>query len=285
MALEMILESLDDLDESLHEHYLERDGHWELEANGAKSQTDIDKLNKALTQERLEHKAVKVKIKAYGENTPDSIEELTAKNEDLTLQLEAAGTDDAEEREKRINDLAESRALARLKPVERELKRATDALGEITGERDVLQADKLRRTITESVLTGATDKEVGVQKEAMDDVALFGSHAFEVGELGDVITKEGIPGLIPGMSPKEAFLEMKANGMRRLWFGQTKGSGASGGKGGESFADNPFKKESFNLTNIGKITQQDPQRAKRMARAAHTGDWDAMRFLPASLKD
>ncbi len=284
MALEMILESLEELDESLHEHYIERDGHWELDANGAKSQTDIDKLNGALTKERTEHKAVKAQIKAYGEHTPETIEELVTANGDLTLQLEAAGTDDAEEREKRVNDLAESRALAKLKPVERELKRAQDALSEVTGERDNLRTAGIRSKILKNVMDAAKDKEVMVQQDAMEDVALFSSHAFEENELGEVVSKEDIPGLIPGMTPREAFLEMKSNGQRRLWFGDTKGAGAGGGKGADSFTDNPFKKETFNLTKIGHITREDPERAKRMARAAHSADWDAMRYLPSSLK-
>ncbi len=284
MALEMILESLEDLDESLHEHYLERDGHWELEANGAKSQTDVDKLNGALAKERTEHKTLKVKIKAYGEYTPDSIEELVAKNEDLTLQVEAAGTDDAEEREKRVNDLAESRAVAKLKPVERELKRAQDTLSEVTGERDKLRTATTRSKIQKAVTDAALDKEVGIQKDAMEDVALFSSHAFEENELGEVVSKDGISGIIPGMTPKEAFLEMKSNSMRKLWFGETKGAGAGGGKGGESFGDNPFKEENFNFTRIAQITGSDPEKAKRMARAAHTKDWNAMKYLPASLR-
>lgn len=284
MALEMILESLDELDEVLHEHYIERDGHWELEANGAKSQTDVDKLNGALTKERTEHKATKVALKAFGENTPETFEEIVAKNEDLTLQIEAAGTEDAEEREKRVNDLAENRALAKLKPVERELKRVQDALSEVTGERDNLRTATTRTKIQGTVTKAALDKEVGIQKEAMEDVALFGAHAFEENELGDVVSKDGIPGLIPGMTPKEAFLEMKSNSMRKLWFGDTKGAGAGGGKGGESFGDNPFKESTFNFTKIAQITASDPEKAKRMARAAHSKDWDAMKYLPTSLK-
>ncbi len=284
MALEMILESLEDLPEVIHEHYVERDGHWELEANGAKSQTDVDKLNKALAQERLEHKAARVKIKAYGENTPDTIEELVASNEDLKLQVEAAGTEDAEERENRVNALADSRAMAKLKPVERELKRVQDALSEVTGERDTLKIAKTRSKIQKSVADAAVDKEVGIQKDAMEDVALFSGYAFEENELGEVVSKEGIPGLIPGMTPKEAFLEMKSNSQRKLWFGETKGAGAGGGKGGESFGDNPFKQEHFNFTKIAQITASDPEKAKRMARAAHSSDWDAMKYLPASLK-
>ena len=62
MALKAILDSLTDVPEALHGEYVERNGKFELQVEGMKTQGDVDRLQTALTKERNDHKASKDKF-------------------------------------------------------------------------------------------------------------------------------------------------------------------------------------------------------------------------------
>ena len=55
MALKAILDSLTDIPEALHGEYVERNGKFELQVEGMKTQGDVDRLQTALTKERNNH--------------------------------------------------------------------------------------------------------------------------------------------------------------------------------------------------------------------------------------
>ncbi len=282
MALDMIVESLDSVGEAFRGEYEERDGKFVLSVTGAFSEVDRNKLQESLRKERDEHKATRGKLKAFGENTPDSISDLTDKNDELQLSLDAAGGDDAQ-RSQLIEDLAEKKSLAKIKPLERQLKTVNEAMLGITSERDGLLSDKRRATIIGTVLSPKLLKDVGVVADASEDVELWALHNFEVDEhSGKVVSKESLG--TPGLGPKDVFTEMKANGQRRHWFGPTQGAGAAGGKGGESYENNPFTQETFSLTRIGQIVKADTAKAVRMAKAASSKSYDAFKYLPKELR-
>ncbi len=282
MALDMIVESLDSVDEAFRGEYVERDGKFVLDVTGAFSEVDRNKLQDSLRKERDEHKTTRVKLKAFGENTPESFVTLTDKAEELQLAIDAAGGDD-EERAAKIEELAERKSLAKIRPLERQLKTVNEALQGITGERDGLLGDARRAKVLGTVLSPTLLKEVGIVPEAAEDVELWALHNFEVDEhSGKVVSKESLG--TPGLGAKDVFTEMKANGQRRHWFGPTQGGGANDGKSGENFQNNPFSQETFSLTRIGQLVKTDAQKALRMAKAASSKSYDATRYLPTELK-
>ncbi len=282
MALDMIVESLDSVGEAFRGEYVERDGKFVLDVTGAFSEVDRNKLQESLRKERDDHKSTRGKLKAFGENTPDSFTTLSDKAEELQLALDATEGSD-EERAAKNEELAERKALAKIRPLERQLKTVNEAMLGITSERDGLLSDKRRAKILGTVLSPKLLKEVGIVAEASDDVELWALHNFEVDEHSEkVVSKESLG--TPGLGPKDVFTEMKANGQRRHWFGPTQGAGAAGGKGGEQFENNPFSEETFSLTRIGQLVKADTAKAVRMAKAASSKSYDALRFLPAELK-
>ncbi len=181
MALDMIVESLDSVSEAFRGEYEERDGKFVLSVSGAFSEVDRNKLQESLRKERDEHKSTRGKLKAFGENTPDSITDLTDKNDELQIALDAAGGND-EERAAKIDELVERRSLAKIRPLERQLKTVNEAMLGITSERDGLLSDKRRAKILGTVLSPKLLKEVGVVAEASEDVELWALHNFEVDE-------------------------------------------------------------------------------------------------------
>lgn len=280
--LEVIVESLDNVPEAFHGEYVERDGKFVLELKGAFSQIDRDALQGSLRKERADHKDTRGKLTAFGEHTPETIETLVTAGEDLQLQLDASGGTD-EERLKKIDELAERKSLARIKPIERKLEALNLEFGTVTGERDKLLGEKATNKIIAAVTDPAVLKEAGLVPEAVEDVKLWALANFEIDEhSGKVVSRDTLG--TPGLTPKDVYGDMKTNNQRRHWFGPTTGAGAGGGRAGDSFDKNPFAQETFSLTNIGKAVQADPARAVRMAKAATTKDRDALKFLPASIR-
>ena len=280
--LTVIVDSVDDLPAEVREHYKERDGKYVLELDGAFSQMDRDALQTSLQKERGEHKETKKRLSAFGSHTPESIEELTTKIDDLQLQIDTHGADGEEERNAKIEELAERRALAKIRPLERQLKQVQEEFTGVVGERDNLIQDKRRNTIKGAVLNPALLKEAGIVEDAAPDVELWALSNFEVDDSGNVVSRDTLG--TPGLSPKDVFADMRTAGQRRHWFGATKGGGAAGGRSGEQFDNNPFSQTTFSLTNIARIVKTDPQRAIRMAKAACSKDYDAMKYLPPALR-
>jgi len=282
MALKFELDSIDDLPEAVQAEYTEKDGKYVLNVEGAFTAEDRNKLQKALGKERDEHKATKASLKKYGDLKPETIEELRSKNEELTLQIETLGAGDEAERNKKIDELAERRALARVKPLERQITELRTANEALTGQVNTFVGRERTSKIVDAVANPALLKDLGIVPDAIDDIKLWGQAHFDVDEAGNVVSKESLG--TPGLAPKDVFGDMKTNGQRRHWFGTTSGAGAGGGKGGESFTENPFAQKSFNLTKIGLLVKQDPQKAARMAKAATTASWDGMKYLPQALR-
>jgi len=287
MALDVIVESLDDVPENLHGEYVERDGQFVLQLNGAWSQADREALRKSLQKERTGHKETKGRLTAFGEHTPESIEEVIANREELQLQIDAAGGDD-DEKQAKLDELVDRRTQAKLRPLQRKFDALQTDFNTVTGERDTLQTEKDRGKILAGVTGPKLLAEVGVTllktaPDAVEDMELWALHNFEIdGETGKVVSRETLG--VPGLSPKDVFLDMKSNGQRRHWFGETIGAGARVGKPGSSFAHNPFAEGTFSLTECGKIVTSDPKKAVSMAKAATTKTWDGAKFLPPSLR-
>ncbi len=278
MAFQFQVDSLDDIPEGNREHYVERNGKFEIQVEGLKTQGDVDRVMESLRKERVDHDQAKARARGFGDHTPEGIETLTAQLEDAKLLLDAAKKDGGANEED-IEKLVESRTLQRVRPLERQIKKLGEEVSSLTGSNSTLVAEKRSSAILKSVLDAATVKEVGVSPDALPDVELWAERVFEVGEDSRVLSKDGM-GVTPGLTPKEVFTDMKAGGQRRHWFGATVGAGASGGAGGDAGA-NPFQKgKTYNLTRAAQLTRSDPARAKRLAKAAGREE-----LLPKSLRD
>jgi hypothetical protein len=246
--LKAIYETEADIPAKYRELYAERDGKWEpSEIEGIKTQTDVDKLNESLRKERNDHGKAKDKLRPY--EALGEIADLTAKLDKYPeLEASAGKIDDA-----KLDQIVQSRVAAKLAPVERE----RDAL---RTEAETLKSESRTRKLQDAVRRAAAGK---IAESAMDDALLLGERVLDVRDDGLVVTRDGV-GVTPGLNPDEWLAEVLPK--REHWLPASLGGGARGSKNGNGFANNPWAKDNWNLTNQGKYIQEHG--AEKAAQAA-----------------
>lgn len=258
MALQIIVETLDDVDEKYHDLYTEKDGKFELTGvEGMKTKADVDRLQTALTKERAEHKNLKERVKLLGDRKiEDVIQEL-----DRIPELEATAKGD-----KNVDELVEAKLRAKIVPVERERDKYAKELEEAKATIGNYESASRVRKIHDSIRS-AVGKQQGFQKSAIEDAVTLGERLFEVLDDGSVVTKDNV-GVTPGISAEDWLADRKND--KPHWWGTSQGGGAAGSRGAGATGDNPWTNGGWNLTKQGQIIREDPKRAEQLARAAGT---------------
>lgn len=258
MALQIIVETLDDVDEKYHDLYTEKDGKFELTGvEGMKTKADVDRLQTALTKERAEHKNLKERVKLLGDRKiEDVIVEL-----DRIPELEATAKGD-----KNVDELVEAKLRAKIVPIERERDKYAKELDEAKATIGNYESASRVRKIHDSIRS-AVGKQQGFQKSAIEDAVTLGERLFEVLDDGSVVTKDNV-GVTPGISAEDWLADRKND--KPHWWGTSQGGGAAGSRGAGATGDNPWTNGGWNLTKQGQIIREDPKRAEQLARAAGT---------------
>ena len=271
LKLKTILENLDELPESIdpRELFVEKDGKFELAIEGVKTQADIDRLTKALSKERTDHRATKDKVKGYGDLTPESIQELQDELDELRASGEGKGKG-GRPSDEQVQKLVQIALEKERRPLDKKIKDLETQVTTLVGENVVLIGEKKKRVLVDSIReVTAGDKGVPIRPEALVDVELFAERVFDFDEAGKPVTKDGV-GVEPGLSPRELLTTIQVEGKRPHWFKDTEGAGATGGKGspGKFTGTNPFDKSTFNLSAGSKMFKENPALAKRLVTTA-----------------
>lgn len=273
--LKLIYDNQDDIPEALREYYVERGGKWHLQAEGLKTQADVDAVKKVADKERAARADLEKKLKrfeALGDRDPDELLKLADEVEDLRAQLEAGGGDKGgkdEEIQRRI-DAAVAKAT---NPLKRELDRAKADLdkerAKVTEKDQQVEGlvGRMKRAHLEQQLTAAATA-AKVRGEALPDILRY-QDVFEVetddaGNFTGVRTRDNV-GVTPGLAPDQWLADQQQS--RPHWWPTSVGGGATGGTGGKG-ARNPFAKDSANLTEAGALLESDRAKAETLARAA-----------------
>ncbi|TXN72391.1 hypothetical protein [Methylobacterium sp. WL6] len=240
--------------------YEERDGKWHLtvEIEGTSDSGDVARLNSALAKERNDHKTTKDKLRAFDGLDPQETRDRLDKLADIEANPDATV-------EQRVTSEVERRLKAKTAPLERQIAQANEAKVAAERERDETRGTLRGRTISDEVRAAASKAKI--IDSAVDDVLMYGTSVFEVGEDGSVVTKDGV-GVTPGLRPEAWLSDMKER--RPHWWPASQGAGSQGGRGGSTGGDNPFTAEAWNVTEQGKIAQADEAKAHRLAKAAGT---------------
>ena len=258
------LASLDDLPESIdpRELYEEKGGAFVLSGvEGLPTKADIDRLQKAIAKERDESTRIRDRSRAYEE-----LGDLEALREtlDRVPELELAAQGKIEDLDAKIAERAEARAKAAALPLQRERDK-------LASDRDTLAArvaeyeEKDRRRVISDALSSAADK-AKILPEAREDLLLRSAY-FEIDESGAVVTRDGLPSMPAGVGADVFLSEMRERAPH--WWPASAGSGGRGGGGGAGAGgSNPFKRETWNVTEQAKMQAADPDKAKRMMAAA-----------------
>jgi hypothetical protein len=260
MALKFKFKSKDEVPAEHLSLYTERDGAWLLDVEGAVEKAKLDEFranNIAITKERDELK------QRFDGIDPDAVRALAAEKQKLeeAAQLKAG----------EVEKVFESRTKA--------LKGEFDKqLSAVTTERDALNARLVAIQIDQGVITVASKR--GLRASAMPDITARARGVFRL--VNGVPTAFDTDGQTvragkDGVSPMtlEEWVDAQVSEAPHLFesnagsgaAGNTSGGGATGARPNGSLR-NPFRRESWNLTEQMKIQKSDPQLAARLGAAA-----------------
>lgn len=253
----------EDIPEGYTDLYTDRDGEWHFTGvTGIKTQADIDRMQVGLSKEREEHKTTKEKLRVWEGLERSEIDCKLARLE----ELEVASKDSIPkaEMDKKLDELAEVRTKNRMLPVERERDALRKKLDEAEQTISQLTAEKNRRIVHDKVREAAVAAKV--QPEVMSDVLLLSDNVFELGEDGELLTKENAYGVDAGLSP-DTFFQMQQE-RRPYWWPPSTGGGSKGtGKNGTNGAANPWAGDTWNLTEQGRyVKEHGMEKAQAMAK-------------------
>ena len=257
MALKFKCKSKDEIPAGLEAHYVERDGAWVLDAEGAADKAKLEEFrsnNVALMKQLDEFKA------SYEGIDPASVKNLLAEK----ARLEEAQQLKAGEIEKVVEN--------RLKSAKAEWDKQFSA---VTSERDTLSSRLVTIQIDQGVVATATKR--GLRPTAIPDITSRARSVFRlVGGVPTAFEADGQTVRVgkDGASAMnlEEWIETQVSEAPHL-FESNAGSGAAGNGsggvgGGNRSVRNPFRKESWNLTEQMKLQKTDPQLAARLKAAA-----------------
>ena len=235
--------------------YVERDGAWILDADGVVEKSKLDEFrttNVALLKERDDLK------KRFEGIDPDEFRQLA----DDKRKLEEAQQVKAGEVDKVIE--------ARLKTARAEWEKQFSA---VSTERDTLHGRLTAIQIDQAVVTEATKR--GLRPTAIPDITSRARTNFKLVngvpqafEADGQTARMGKDGITP-MTLAE-WVDALVSDAPHLFESNAGGGAASNGSGGvgNRSVKNPFRKETWNLTEQMKLQKTDPQLAKRLRAAA-----------------
>ena len=231
--------------------YVERDGAWTLDADGVVSQTKLDEF-------RQNNITLTNQLKKFEGIDPDAVRQLAEDKRKLeeAQQLKAGEVD-------KVID-------ARIKASRIEWEKQH---GVVVAERDALTGRLTAIQIDQAVVNEATKR--GLRPTAIPDITARARMTFKlVNGVPQAFDGDGQTARTgkDGVSPMTLaeWVDALVSDAPHL-FEANAGSGATGSGGGAAgnrSVKNPFRKESFNLTEQMKIQKSDPQLAARLKAAA-----------------
>ncbi len=257
MALKFKFKSREEIPTEHQSFYVERDGAWLLDAEGVVDKSKFDEFrntNVALLKERDELK------QRFDGIDPDEVKKLA--DEKRALELKAQGHKPEE-----IEKIVEGR----IKTLRGELEKQVTGL---TSERDQLNSRLTAIQIDQGVLTVATKR--GLRPTAIPDITSRARMIFKLVngaprafEADGQTVRYGKDGVTP--MTLEEWVDSQVADAPHLFESNSGGGAAgnaSGGSGGSRTQKNPFRRETWNLTEQMKLQKTDPQLAARLKAAA-----------------
>ncbi len=228
--------------------YVERDGAWTLDADGVVSQTKLDEF-------RQNNITLTNQLKKFEGIDPDAVRQLA----DEKRKLEEAAQIKAGE----VDKVVAARLKAELDKVH----------APVVAERDALHGRLTAIQIDQAVVSEATKR--GLRPTAIPDITSRARTNFKlVNGVPQAFEADGQTARMgkDGVSPMTLaeWVDALVSDAPHL-FEANAGSGAAGsgsGGAGNRSVRNPFRKETWNLTEQMKIQKTDPQLAARLKAAA-----------------
>lgn len=197
---------------------------------------------------------------AFGDRTPDDVKAMMERleNDEMT-RLAAEGKTDEIIKKHREKWDAERKS---------EVGTLQEQIEALSKERDELNQQLTSELIDNRALAAAS--KAGVIPESMEVVKMLAQREWKL-EDGEPVLRNKDGEIVTGKKGALTFEEWATEQLHEshpYLFPQPKGGGAQGNKGAQGGVTNPWKKDSFNLTEQGRIFREDPAKAERLKQEA-----------------
>lgn len=255
MALKFKFKTKDEVPTDLSGHYVERDGAWVLNVDGAADKSKLDEFrnNNVSLQKQLDEQT-----KKFEGIDPEEVRKLAAEKQKLEDEKQLKAGEFEKVLENRLRGLK----------VEAEKQIAT-----LISERDSLSSRLTEIQIDQGVVASATKR--GLRATAIPDITSRARSIFRLlngvpaaFESDGKTVRPGKDGVAP--MTLEEWVDTQVSEAPHLFESNAGGGAAGNGSGGvgNRSVKNPFRKESWNLTEQMKLQRTDPQMAARLKAAA-----------------
>jgi hypothetical protein len=256
MALKFKFKNKEEIPAESQSLYVERDGGWILDVDGAVEKAKLDEFrtnNIALTNQLAEQR------KRFEGIDPEDVKKLAEEKRKLEEAQQLKGGE--------IEKVVEGR----LKTAKSEWDKQFNS---VTAERDVLNSRLTAIQIDQGVITVATKK--GLRPTAIPDITARARVVFRLVdgaprayEADGQTVRVGKDGITP--MTLDEWVDQQVADAPHLFESNAGGGAAGNGSGGASSnrsVKNPFRKETWNLTEQMKLLKSDAQLAARLKAAA-----------------
>lgn len=259
MALKYKLTKREEIPAEHASLYVERDGAFILDAEGATDKTKADEMRNHNIELRKQLEQLNARFEGID---PDEVKRLAEEKRKLELQAQGHKP---EEIEKIVVD--------RVKGLKADWDKQ---LSTVTTERDTLTSRLTAIQIDQGVITAATKR--GLRPTAIPDITARARTVFKLVngaprafEADGQTVRYGKDGVTP--MTLEEWVDAQTSDAPHLFEsnagGGAAGNPAGGGTGSNRSVKNPFRKETWNLTEQMKLQKSDPALAARLQAAAH----------------
>jgi hypothetical protein len=257
MALKLKYESKAEIPAELQSLYAEREGGWELDCDGVADKAKLDEFRNNNTALLKQVQELKQRFEGID---PDEVRKLAEQKQRLEeeRQLKAGEVDKVIE--------------SRVKGLRADWEKQVAGL---TSEREALNARLTAIQIDQGVISAATKR--GLRPTALTDITSRARSVFKLVngaprafEVDGQTVRYGRDGVTP--MTLEEWVDAQVSDAPHL-FESNAGSGAAsngsgGAGGGNRSVKNPFRKETWNLTEQMRLLKSDPGLAARLKAAA-----------------
>lgn len=277
MALKRKVKDISTVDEKYRDLYTQKkegedwtlteiEGHDAPDILRAKNQENatLRTANTKFKEQLAAFEGVDVEVAA---NALTELEALRAEHE----ALKAGRGKDSKE----FTTAVEAAVKAKLSPLENQVKKLTTEKTTLEQANQQLIAAQTTRKIEDEVVGAFTALKVRPEVYAgtSDDPAdgqLWARQRFQISSDGKVVDK------VTGLPPKELLEQIRDEGKRPYWFGETSGTNSSATDSNGRPAGNPWlPRPHWNPDKQSEIQFKDPAKAEQLARAAGLDDVDA----------
>jgi len=273
MALKASYDTQEAVPAEFKAHYVEKDGKWVVEVEGAPSADDLKKVSDALAAERTAHSETANKLKPFDTigKTPDEIKAAMVELEEAKTKLEAGGGEKFDQA--KYDELVDRKVALQIEPLNRQIEA-------LTTERDAAktEATNTKTQLTRRDLGTELNAAATAEKMPAEAIPFFVNQALDQFEKSEAdgrfltVRKDGSDTL-PGLTPAQMVAEAKKT-MPFLW-PDTTGAGIKPGEpGGPDTTNNPWMPgAAWNKSEQSRIhNEKGPDEAKRLSQAAGAGD-------------